>query len=43
MILVDLYEQVLDGAQEPLEGVLLRVYPRLGNTENRLDEAGRWR
>lgn len=43
MILVDLQEQVLDGAQEPFVGVITRVYPRLRAYGKRLDQAGLWR
>ena len=43
MILVDLYEQVLDGAQEPFVGGKLRVYPRSRAYGNYLDQTGLWR
>ena len=42
MILVDLYEQVLDGAQEPFVGVILRVYPRSRAYGKYLDQTGLW-
>jgi len=43
MILVDLRVQVLDGAQEPYVGVMLRVYPKSRVYGKRLDQAGLWR